>query len=118
MLLAACGTSPRPIELRPLQVLDQHQQVMAQSDVGGILQQAATAAQAGDKAKVISLLHDARQSLGTGLMSTGNSMQPLAKHIDAAINQIEAADVNVREVSSIAVNQVQDTLKSIQNKKP
>jgi hypothetical protein len=115
LLLAACGTAPRAIELQPLKTLD-HAQLMGQQDVGGLLDQAKQAASLGDKAKVLSLLHQARSSMGTAVMAEGSSMRPLAKQLEQSISQLEQAHYNIREVSSILVSQLQDSQKVLQKK--
>jgi hypothetical protein len=130
VLLAACGTAPGPIELQPLKTLEQtnqalsqhdqgaqgQKQVMGQQDISGILNRAHEAANHGDKAKVLSLLHEAKSSLGTSVMGEGSNNQRIAKHIDQAIGQIQDTNVNVREVANILVSQIQESLKASSGK--
>jgi hypothetical protein len=123
VLLAACGTAPGPIELQPLKTLEQTNQAMRQHDQGaqgqnisGILNRAHEAANHGDKAMVLSLLHEAKSSLGTSVMGAGSNNQRIAKHIDQAIGQIQDTNVNVREVANILVSQLQDSVKASSGK--
>jgi hypothetical protein len=113
--LAACATAPGTTEWQGLKAQGPHSsQVMSQTDVSSILQQVKDAAGAGDRAQVLALLQQARASLGTSVMDTGNKMAPLAKHLEEGIGQIHKTNVNLREVATILASQLQDTLKVVQ----
>jgi hypothetical protein len=104
------------IASQPFQTLDQG--VSAAPDTEGILKQAAEAAKAGDEETVITLLRQARQALGSGATAEGSSTRLLARHLDQAIKQVATAQYNAREVASITIHQLQDTLQMTQGNTP